>query len=521
MSQNGRNIVICCDGTANEPKARGATNVFELVGLLRGNQKQLVYYDPGLGTESAPGAQTKVAKMTTKLLGLAFGYGLSKNIADAYTYLMNHYEIGDRIYLFGFSRGAYTVRALAGMLQDVGLLEKGSDNLLHYAIRKYTQQGRRKWADIGAFKSALCRPIQKSSPRFAVPIHFLGVWDTVKSVGLFRTSIQLPFTRKLPNVNTARHAVAFDEKRSKYRPNLWTASGGLDGDVRTVWFAGVHADVGGGYPATERGLADITLEWMLDSATLHGLLIDRDRFETARQKRIDDLKKHHDSITSDSPGAIQSQYERVHNPLLPYWWIAGWWRRRLPQRAWIHKSIVDAITFNEPEQRRWPFTMFGQSPLNILHKIGDKDVYLEGGVLLLLHQEAVLIQHLRPGELTYLESNGLSDEADLVLRDLRLAGLKLWQEKLSQCFASGTINASVNAQQKAQQLLQDGIDAVQNSRIKGDNGAFAHLESFRRMTSLKNTPQNRQARQEIVDSAPYLAESLAEQLFTGNNGVEE
>ena len=521
MSQNGRNIVICCDGTANEPKARGATNVFELVGLLRGNQKQLVYYDPGLGTESAPGAQTKVAKTTTKLLGLAFGYGLSKNIADAYTYLMNHYEIGDRIYLFGFSRGAYTVRALAGMLQDVGLLEKGSDNLLNYAIRKYTQQGQRKWADIGAFKSALCRPIQESSPRFAVPIHFLGVWDTVKSVGLFRRSVQLPYTRQLPNVNSARHAVALDEKRSKYRPDLWTASGGLDGDVRTVWFTGVHADVGGGYPATERGLADISLEWMLDSATPHGLLIDRDRFETARQKRIDALKKHQQPNSSDSLEVMQSKYERVHNPLLPFWWIAGWWRRRLPQRAWVHKSVIDAVAINEPDQRRWPFTLFRESPLNILQKIGDKDVCLEDGVLLLLHQDAVLIQHLRPGELTYLDSNGLSDEADLVLRDLRLAGLESWQEKLSQCFAGSTIKASDNAQQKAQKLLQDAIDAVQSGRIKGDDGAFAHLESFRRMTSLKSTPQNRQARQEIVDSAPYLPESLAEHVFTGDNGIEE
>ena len=496
MPQSGRNIVICCDGTANEPLARGGTNVFELVGLLRGFSDQLVYYDPGLGTESAPGAQTWAAKKTTEVLGLAFGYGLKRNISDAYTFLMDHYEPGDRIYLFGFSRGAYTVRALAGMLHTVGLLEKGSGNLLYYALKKYTQQGKREWENIGAFKGTLCRQLRDTSPRFAVPIHFLGVWDTVKSVGLFRRSVQLPFTRALPNVRSARHAVALDEKRSKYRPNLWTASGGFDGDVKTVWFSGVHADVGGGYPATERGLADISLEWMVDSAEEHELLLNRERFETARRKRIDDASECQDASLNDA-GNGGSRYKRTHNPLLPIWWIAGWWRRKLPERAWIHESVIDG---NKDRRDSWE-----KGPLGLVHRVKNKDVAIEGDVLLLRQGKAVLIQVLRPGEQSYFESNGLPDNAEEAMRGLRLAGLEQWQKTVSDCFSRGVIDASAASQEKARNLLIAAGEAIIRDDIKGEGGAFECVKTFLRMRSLKSA-----GKRDIVASAPYLLESLAE-----------
>jgi uncharacterized protein (DUF2235 family) len=507
MPELNRNIVICCDGTANEPKARGATNVFELVRLLRAQPDQLVYYDPGLGTESAPGAQTRIAKTTTKVLGLAFGYGLKKNIGDAYTYLMDHYQPGDRIFMFGFSRGAYTVRALAGTLHTVGLLEQGSGNLLYYAIKKYTQQGKREWADIGAFKGTLCRQISDSSPRFSVPIHFLGVWDTVKSVGLFRGSVILPYTQLLPNVASARHAVALDEKRSKYRPNLWTATGSPEGDLQTMWFTGVHADVGGGYTDTERGLADIALGWMLDGAEQHGLRVDREKLRTASQKRIEKVKQGLRKAHGSDDEAARREYERVHNPLIPFWWVLGWWRRKLPDRAWIHESTLHRIAADPKLSDR--------SPLAVLRRLGDKTVHLEDALLLVRHREAVLIQHLTPGELAYFKTAGLSDEPEVVLRGLRFAGIELWTKKLERHLESGSIELSENSRQKAGELLDQCRDAVVRDEIKGDQGAFAHLESLLRMTSLKNTEQERAARQEIIDSAPYLLESLAEHPSVG------
>lgn len=158
-----KNIVICCDGTGMEPRARANTNVYEVAGLARRPpEEQVVYYDPGLGTESDPAAQTWIAKKTTKVLGLAFGLGLKKNIGDAYTFLMDFYEPGDRIYMFGFSRGAYTVRAIAGMLRAVGLMQRGCHNLLPYALKLYTQQsGMREWELEASWKRTFCQRAPK------------------------------------------------------------------------------------------------------------------------------------------------------------------------------------------------------------------------------------------------------------------------------------------------------------------------------------------------------------------------
>ncbi len=547
----GRNLVICCDGTANVPKAGGSSNVFRLVRLLRGHpDKQRIYYDPGLGTESAPSAQTIFAKTATKVLGLAFGYGLSKNIADAYTYLMNHYQPGDRIYMFGFSRGAYTVRAVAGMLQQIGLLEEGSDNLLYYAIRRYTQQGKRKWADDGAFKGTLCRQIRKSSPRFSVPVHFLGVWDTVKSVGLFRRSIILPHTDTLPNVVSGRHAVSLDEKRSGYRNNMWSATGKARGDCRTVWFSGVHSDVGGSYGAKERGLADIALEWMLDGAERHGLIIDRDGFVSDRDRRRglvrveraqelaleskgqwkelagelgdtlagakswtkklqarfgqDDVKQIVAALEDD----VGRRFERSHNPLIPFWWILGWWRRGLPQRAWIHRSVVRRIgRMTQDEQRRL------EHPLDLLTRIGSRDFELTGSVLVAQSRQNgqlgdVLIQTLNQGEAEALRQNPPPSAAAATLA-LRARDIELWQQELARQLSGSEL--SQKKQDEHEALLASIAEAIAARRIKGDDGAFAKIKAFFRKKALTLEQKDR-----IIDSAPYLIESLAEEPWLGD-----
>jgi uncharacterized protein (DUF2235 family) len=132
----GKNIVVCLDGTGNQLKAKGNTNVVRLYEMLdlTDPSKQIAYYDPGVGTFSAQGAWTPIGQRISKLFGLAFGSGLRTNLGEAYTYLMQHYEDGDRLFIFGFSRGAYTARALAGLLRAAGLLRPGSENLVPYAV---------------------------------------------------------------------------------------------------------------------------------------------------------------------------------------------------------------------------------------------------------------------------------------------------------------------------------------------------------------------------------------------------
>lgn len=175
-------------------------------------EKQVVLYLPGVGTMHTPGSRTWLSKMFSKLWGLAFGVGVFQDIADAYKYLMNIYESDeDKIFIFDFSRGAYTARALAGLLESCGLLDKGNDSHVPYALRIYTRRNvkKPKWIK-SSFLFIILKPIlfllRFNEPDwhqaagfkkyFAGPCvpHFIGVWDTVKSIGLFRSSVMLPHT---------------------------------------------------------------------------------------------------------------------------------------------------------------------------------------------------------------------------------------------------------------------------------------------------------------------------------------
>jgi uncharacterized protein (DUF2235 family) len=304
----GRNLVVCCDGTGNEYRTRGATNVVRLYRALTetSGPGQYGFYDPGLGTFADKGAVTGITKKATMLAGLAFGYGIKQNLADAYRFLMAHYQPGDRVFLFGFSRGAYTVRALAGMLQHVGLLQPQHDNLIDYALRIFWKRTLKDddWHLAASFKKTFARDLD---------IAFLGVWDTVKSIGWFRRRLILPYTAKLPNITAGRHAISIDERRSQYRPNLWSPDN--SDAFQQVWFAGVHSDIGGTFPDDHR-LADLTLTWIADAARTHGL-------------ELDDIP----------PPAEDAWQGRIHHNLWPFWWILGWRRRRIPNGSWIHPSV--------------------------------------------------------------------------------------------------------------------------------------------------------------------------------------
>jgi len=335
----GKNLVVCCDGTDNE-FGEDNTNVVRLLSLtLKQNAEQLVFYEPGLGTFPAPGAVSPLQKWLTKKLGSAFGYGLTQNMAVCYEFLVEHYKRGDRIYLFGFSRGAYTARALAALIHVCGLMHTKNHNLVPYAIKLFESEASKakkinekeelltgkkqplKLAVCDEFKRVFC---------VTPDIHFLGVWDTVSSVGSIFDPYNLPHTRWNPSVKTVRHAISIDEMRKFFRTNLWSTSKKQRTNVKQVWFAGVHADIGGGYAENESGLAKITLKWMLDEAKTAGLLIDETQLPTVFPTE-----------TSESKQSPPDPCAKMHNELEKWFWKMMQW---VPRRYWLRDEETGKYT---------------------------------------------------------------------------------------------------------------------------------------------------------------------------------
>ena len=276
-----RNIVVCCDGTANQ-FAQDNTNVVRLYSALVDDPaRQLIFYHPGVGTMEAPGALTGWGRRATILAGFAIGYGLERDIAAAYSFVMNNYKAaeGDRLFLFGFSRGAYTVRAIASLLRSCGILRPGHETSIPYAIRLMNSIGAAKGQTEERF-----RLVDRFKEVFAASQckpHFVGVWETVASVGWINNPLKIPYTANNSDIEIGRHAVALDERRAFYRPNLWRPGDDPERagpkDLKQVWFAGAHCDVGGGYPEKDSGLSKIALRWMFREAEAAGLIVDQAR----------------------------------------------------------------------------------------------------------------------------------------------------------------------------------------------------------------------------------------------------
>jgi len=278
-----KNIVICSDGTGNSAiKGRG-TNVFKAFESidLNGHRTQpelipqVALYDDGVGTEDFK---------PLKIFAGATGYGLSRNVKQLYKELVRIYDPGDRIFLFGFSRGAFTVRTLIGLIAACGILNvdtlhraRDLESAVNKTYKVYRKSYRTALAKlflgepdtslIERFRNEHCRPCD-------VSITFMGVWDTVDAVGLpFHLSdfINMVFYRfkfrdhtlsKL--VKHACHALAIDDERHSFHPLLWHEGEGDTGRIEQVWFAGAHSNVGGGYP--KQGVSLVALEWMMRKA---------------------------------------------------------------------------------------------------------------------------------------------------------------------------------------------------------------------------------------------------------------
>jgi uncharacterized protein (DUF2235 family) len=268
----GKNIVVCLDGTGNQLKATGNSNVLHFYGMLdlSDPSRQVAYYDPGVGTMGARGAWSTWGRKLTRLLGLAFGFGIKDNLEEALTYLIEHYEPGDRVFILGFSRGAFTARGLTGMTYRSGVMRPGAENLVPYLVAAYTKGddfSKDDWAKLDRFAGTFSVRTEKS---LAMPVHFLGLWDSVKALGILRPDPKWPYTRQLPNARHVYHAVSIDERRRPYLEYLVRPSKALE--TRETWFAGVHSDVGGGFK-DDPELSRIALKWMTDRALDHGVLL--------------------------------------------------------------------------------------------------------------------------------------------------------------------------------------------------------------------------------------------------------
>ena len=267
--------------------------------MLERNDRQVAYYDAGVGTLSAPTAITKLQRLVSRRLDAAIGLRVRENAIAAYRFLVRTYQTGDRIYLIGFSRGAYTARAVAGMIRFLGLLRPESQELVPLAWSLYAKEGNidtvsRRFAGGNRFNRCFGIP---AKPR----IHVVGVWDTVSSFGWFWDFRTLPYTANNSLINNIRHALAIDERRACFPANLFFPDDDQRPACKQVWFAGVHSDVGGGYPEKESTLAKVSLAWMLRELQPLGLLIDRKQHDYLMHSRtkppLDPSGALHDSLT--------------------------------------------------------------------------------------------------------------------------------------------------------------------------------------------------------------------------------
>jgi len=307
-------IALFCDGTWNSPTMEQPTHVDRLFKKTRQSNAQHTHYFAGVGTGGdAPGV---FSKALMKLGGGAFGWGLNENIKEAYARLCDQYEAGDEIFIFGFSRGAYTARSLAGMIRKCGIIADPTPEAVEEAFALYRMPGIENHPDA----LHVMQKRRRLSPRFAtsraemewravtpwandpaemhqVEIAYLGIWDTVGSLGIpapllgpvanvWNSKYRFHDTLLSSMVKAARHAVALDERRVFYSPALWDnleASRDHEGlnkgdrslarPYQQVWFTGTHAIVGGSAPKA-RALTGQSLQWVADGAREAGLDID-------------------------------------------------------------------------------------------------------------------------------------------------------------------------------------------------------------------------------------------------------
>ncbi|MBT3312103.1 MAG: DUF2235 domain-containing protein [Desulfobacterales bacterium] len=313
-----KRIVICADGTWNKPesdlKKDFPTNVLRLARAVKpigaDQVSQQVFYDWGVGSYYA------------QVSGGATGKGLHKNIMDNYRYIVQNYSSGDELYLFGFSRGSYTIRCLCGLINNCGIIKRPEASLIQKAFNHYKRSG--ESYSPGGKESIKFRNKHSYKSR---DINFVGVWDTVGAMGipmsflgLFEDKDEFYDTKIGSNVCIARHALAIDEYRSDFIPTIWNPKENMD--IQQVWFAGAHSNIGGSYKPDKDGslLSDSPLAWMIKQARESGLTI-----ETHLEKSI-----------NENPLAT------LHNSRRSFYRIKGKYHRKIDHGkgpVLIHQSV--------------------------------------------------------------------------------------------------------------------------------------------------------------------------------------
>ncbi|HEX6266363.1 MAG TPA: DUF2235 domain-containing protein [Burkholderiales bacterium] len=299
-----KRLVLCCDGTWNraDQEHDGApcpTNVVKLAYRVAkrdpAGTPQIIFYEQGVGTGNA----------LDRFSGGAFGDGLEDNILDVYRFLVGNYEPGDEIFLFGFSRGAFTARSIVGMVRKCGIL--ACKHARHYreALGLYRNGDRPADPEPVRFRTRCCAYGDQS-----IQVRFMGVWDTVGALGIpvrglraLKKKYEFHDTELSGMVDEACHALAIDEHRAPFAPALWEDKVKEGQKVEQVWFCGAHSDVGGGYERSRDGngrleaqLADISLDWMLGKAQGAGLELDPEVVE-ANPLVLEPLAMIHNSKT--------------------------------------------------------------------------------------------------------------------------------------------------------------------------------------------------------------------------------
>lgn len=328
----GNRIITCSDGTWNKPGA-ASTNVeriFQCIADQTTDGKfQYKAYDQGVGTG---------ASFLDKFIGGATGSGLTQNIKDMYLFLCMNYQPGDDIYLFGFSRGAYTARSLAGFIYNCSILKPENIHLVNTAFDLYRNRNpftKPSSSLMASFRRNYCFERPK--------IKFIGVWDTVGSLGVpisfFRNQAKFRFHDCQLNreVEHAYHALAIDERRSIFSPTLWEMTEEAKHEGKQVleqrWFPGVHSNVGGGYP--DHGLSDIALKWLMDKAAATGLYFNPELLKKLKPeyKPVFDGKKY-------------SSHMALPYVLLPLSWR---WRKMMTKETTnetIDESVHERLKLN-------------------------------------------------------------------------------------------------------------------------------------------------------------------------------
>lgn len=318
-----KNIVVFSDGTGQEGGEGNPTNIYRMFRMLENRTaNQISFYDRGLGTG------------WRKFSGNAFGAGISKNIKECYRFIFDNFEVGDQIFLFGFSRGAATVRSLAGFIHMFGMLPKSRPELIDEAWKIYEISKTEPLVNNKTPREVIATNFLSRHHNMWVRIKFIGVFDTVAALGvpnkfMSRVIDHAPWMKhKFHNfklsesVENAYQALAIDDERKTFHPIIWNPELKDHQTMEQVWFAGVHTDVGGGY--AEQELSNISLRWMMSKAIPCGLLI---------------YEKHYVKIDLEEKIELEAKKDEVNGTMHDPFDGAMPWRRK--ERSWDSKIYGD------------------------------------------------------------------------------------------------------------------------------------------------------------------------------------